>query len=86
MAEKRRAKRSRVLKSAIIQFECGAYSCVVRNFSEVGAALEIPYAALIPHEFELILDKDQMYRHCRVIWRKENRLGVRFGQVDGPRL
>jgi hypothetical protein len=86
MAEKRRAKRSRVLKSAIIQFECGAYSCVVRNFSEVGAALEIPYAALIPHEFELILDNDQMYRHCRVIWRKENRLGVRFGQVDGPRL
>src|SRR4051794_6266924 len=74
------------LKSATIEFDRGAYSCPVRNLSENGAALEVPYAAIIPHEFQLTIQSDQARRHCRVIWRKENRLGVQFGQAEGPQL
>jgi hypothetical protein len=86
MDENRKTNRRRVLKSAIIEFDRSAYSCAVRNLSEVGAALDVPYAVTIPHEFELTLQSDQARRHCRVIWRKENRLGVEFGQVGGPQL
>ena len=82
MDENRRATRRRVLKSATIEFDQGAYSCAVRNLSETGAALDVPYALAIPHEFTLTMDTDQVNRHCRVIWRKENRLGVAFEQVE----
>jgi hypothetical protein len=80
--ENRRATRRRVLKSATIEFDQGAYSCAVRNLSETGAALDVPYALAIPHEFTLTMDTDQVNRHCRVIWRKENRLGVAFEQAE----
>ena len=86
MDENRRTNRRRVLKSAIIEFDRSAYSCAVRNLSEIGAALDVPHAVTIPHEFKLTMYTDQMSRHCRVIWRKENRLGVEFGQVGGPQL
>ena len=66
----------------MIEFDGGAYSCAVRNLSEAGAALDVPYALAIPHEFTLVMETDQVSRHCRVIWRKENRLGVAFGQAD----
>jgi hypothetical protein len=82
MDENRRASRRRVLKSATIEFDRGAHSCAVRNLSEAGAALDVPYALAIPHEFTLTVVTDQVSRHCRVIWRKENRLGVAFAQVD----
>jgi hypothetical protein len=78
MDESRRAVPRRVLKSGTIEFDRGAYSCAVRNLSEAGAALDVPCAVAIPHEFRLIMDTDQLNRHCRVIWRKQNRLGVAF--------
>jgi hypothetical protein len=87
MDEKRRANRRRVLKGAIIEFNCGAHSCSVRNLSEAGAALDVPYAVTIPHEFTLIMETDGASRNCRVIWRKDNRLGVVFEQVHNqPQL
>jgi hypothetical protein len=82
MDENRRSSRRRVLKSATIEFDRGAHSCAVRNLSEAGAALDVPCALAIPHEFTLTVVTDQVSRHCRVIWRKENRLGVAFAQVD----
>jgi len=82
MDENRRATRRRALKSATIEFDRGAYSCAVRNLSEAGAALDVPFALAIPREFKLIMETGQVSRHCRVIWRKDNRLGVAFAQVD----
>jgi hypothetical protein len=55
-------------------------SCIVRNLSETGAALDIPYAVIVPHEFNLIIEGNEASRDCRVVWRKENRLGVEFGR------
>ena len=87
MDEKRRVNRRRVLKGAMIEFNCGAHSCSVRNLSEAGAALDVPYAVTIPHEFTLIMETDGASRNCRVIWREDNRLGVTFEQVDNqPQL
>jgi hypothetical protein len=86
MDDNRRTNRRRVLKGATIEFDRCAYSCAVRNLSEVGAALDVPFAVTIPHEFKLTIERDQIIRHCRAIWRKVNRLGVEFGQVGGPQL
>jgi hypothetical protein len=81
MNENRKANRRGVLESATIEFDRGAHSCLVRNLSERGAALDVPYALAIPHAFELLLGTE-VRRQCRVIWRKENQLGVSFGNAS----
>ena len=86
MDENRRVIRRRVLKTATIEFDRGAHSCAVRNLSEAGAALDVPYALAIPHEFTLIMETDQVSRHCRVVWRKDLRLGVTFEIDNEPQL
>jgi len=78
MAENRRTYRRRVLKSATIEFDRSAFSCTVRNISEVGAALDLPSSFGIPHEFQLVIETNQVTRQCRTIWRQENRIGVTF--------
>ncbi len=76
MLENRRACRRRVLKSAMIEFEGGAFSCAVRNLSDAGAAVDVPTCIGIPPEFNLVIEK--VVRHSRVVWRKDTRIGVRF--------
>jgi hypothetical protein len=44
MNEDRRAVRRPVAMRGIIEFNLGAHSCAVRNLSEAGAALDLPYA------------------------------------------
>jgi hypothetical protein len=63
--------------SAMILFDLGGSSCVVRILSESRAVLDVPDPPGIPKEFDLMV-AGQAARHCRVIWRKRNRLGVAF--------
>lgn len=59
MDEKRDEFRSRVLKAATIRFgNGGAISCVVRNMSSRGAALDVESSLDIPDKFELVIDRD----------------------------
>jgi len=83
MGDNRRAIRRRVLKGGTIEFDRAAFSCTVRSLSDTGAALDVPYAATLPTEFRLIMEAGQLRRPCRVVWRKENRLGVEFGHFGG---
>ncbi|WP_410706048.1 hypothetical protein [Bradyrhizobium sp. BWC-3-1] len=76
--EKRTARRRRVFKSALIEFPGGAFSCVIRNFSDLGANLDVPSASGIPHEFTLIIPSAQSQLSCRAVWRSEGRIGVAF--------
>jgi hypothetical protein len=78
MGENRRAVRRRAFKGGTIEFDGAAFSCAVRNLSEIGAALTVPYEKPIPEEFMLIMETGQIVRRCRVIWRKENQIGVAF--------
>ena len=68
-------------KSAMIEFEGGAFSCAVRNLSDTGAALDVPACVGIPHEFKLRIETDRVTRHCRVVWRREIRIGVAFDHI-----
>jgi PilZ domain len=79
--EHRIAPRQRVLKGASIQFGGAAIDCTVRNLSETGAALEVATSLGIPTEFTLVM---ATARHpCRVVWRKEKRIGITFEKDGG---
>jgi hypothetical protein len=81
MDEKRIASRHRVLKAATIAFGGGGISCVVRNVSEAGAALDVASPLGIPDDFDLLIEADGSRRRCRVMWRTDRRIGVSFAPV-----
>lgn len=74
----RAANRHRVLKAGTIEFGGSAINCMVRNMSNLGAALDVPSPIGIPDHFTLILQADGHHAPCHVIWRKEKRIGIAF--------
>jgi len=78
MDDHRIAPRHRVLKAGTIKFGGGGIDCTVRNFSATGAALNVVSPVGIPDQFELVVLAEKFRRPCRVIWRKEKRIGVAF--------
>lgn len=78
--EKRDKTRNRVLKSGAIEFNGGAIDCVVRNISEAGAALDVASPVGIPEHVTLAVAGSAERYACRVIWRKEKRIGVAFSK------
>ena len=73
--ELRIAARQRVLKRGTIEFGGGAMS-TVRNVSTTGAALDVASPLGIPPRFTLVTGGAEF--PCRVVWRKEKRIGVTF--------
>jgi hypothetical protein len=67
-----------VLKAGSIEFGGGEFECTIRNVSETGAALEVMTPLYIPDRFTLVVQSEQSKRACRVIWRKQRRIGVTF--------
>jgi hypothetical protein len=76
--ESRRAARHRVLKAGVISFGGAAITCTVRNLSDTGASLEVASPIGIPQEFTLVMEVEQRQHPCKVVWRKEKRIGVHF--------
>ena len=79
MDERRDKARHRVLKAGTIEFGGGAIDCTVRNLSDTGAALDVTSPVGIPDRFTLFVQADGTSLSCTVVWRKEKRIGVRFG-------
>ena len=79
MDERRDKARRRVLKAGTIEFGGGAIDCTIRNFSDTGAALDVTSPVGIPERFTLVIQADGTHLACTVVWRKERRIGVRFG-------
>lgn len=79
MNERRDKSRHRVLKAGTIEFGGGAIDCTIRNFSDTGAALDVTSPVGIPEHFTLAIKADGTHLPCTVVWRKEKRIGVRFG-------
>jgi hypothetical protein len=50
--------------------------CTVRNFSSTGAAIWLPNATALPPKFDLLFDNT--IRHCIVVWRQADLIGVKF--------
>lgn len=76
--EKRRAARRSVARAARISFARQSMTCIVRNLSATGAAIEAANLAAIPDSFRLVLEMESTERRCQVAWRRTNRVGVQF--------
>lgn len=79
MKERRQLARLRTLKGGAIIFGLvPTIDCIIRNLSEKGAMVTLEGAAGIPNEFTLLIKPELIKRNCRVVWRKADRIGVRF--------
>lgn len=83
--ERRGTERRQMLKGATIAVggDQAAMPCVVRDFSDDGARLQVACGQAVPETFELVVELDGISCACEVVWRKETRVGVRF--TDTPK-
>src|SRR5437762_2733813 len=85
LQEARKTQRRPALDMGLIRFGDISMSCVLRNVSEGGAALDIGSQVGIPDQFTLIVLPQRKIYSCNVIWRKERRMGVQFtGPNENP--
>ena len=78
LAEARKARRRRVLDMALIRFGEMSASCVIRNLTDAGAALDVGPQNDIPDQFTLIAVAKKKIYSCNIVWRKNRRIGVSF--------
>ena len=76
----------RALEPGMIEFHGRAVSCLVRNLSESGAALDLISPREIPDRFTLALPLEGASHRCHLIWRREMEIGVSFQQKESRRL
>lgn len=84
--ENRVAQRLRVLKNGKIvslDFQ-SVVDCCVRDISATGARIKCPHATTLPNEFRLMMPGDNTIRDARVVWRREELLGVVFTSSPRP--
>jgi len=79
--QQRASTRERVLKPGSIEFGVNSMACMVRNFSEKGAVLDISSSIGLPDSFTPVLTLDARRISARVIWQRNMRLGVAFESI-----
>ena len=84
MEEKRKYPRTEINEPAYVSSRGSVMSCVVRNISPAGAAIDVDNPAFVPKHFRLVMAKDPSIVHeCRVAWIQKKRIGLTFvGIVD----
>lgn len=87
MNERRKNARMRSYLGGRVTFGdgCCVTACVVRNYSEGGALLDLTNAATMPSEFDLDIVAKDWQLPVRMVWRTKARMGVAFG-VSKPRI
>lgn len=76
--DRRDSPRIKTLKGAQLKWLYGVpVHCTVRNLSQSGAKLEV-YEPVLQNTFDLVFDLDERRYSCRVVWRKEPFIGVKF--------
>ena len=78
MEERRRGPRADVDEPAYISSHGSSTRCRVVNISAEGAAIEVPDPVFVPARFQLMTENDRVLRDCRIVWTKQNRIGVIF--------
>ena len=82
---RRAAPRQKTLKGAEIVLPLGLpVRCIVRNISATGAKLEV-LGPILSTTFDIVFDDDKWPRRsCRIVWRKDTAIGVKF-EISEPR-
>ena len=75
--DRRELSRRKVLRGGRAVWPNGdSTKVIVYNLSDTGARLEI--CGPVPNTFDIVIDGDQYPLSCRVVWRRVNRIGVKF--------
>jgi hypothetical protein len=82
MEEKRKHPRTEINAPAYVSSGGSVMSCMVRNISREGAAIEIENPAFVPSRFRLVMADNSEVRECRIAWIQKNRIGLSF--VEAP--
>jgi hypothetical protein len=78
MEEKRKHPRTEITERAYVSSGGSVMSCIVRNISPEGAAIDVENPAFVPPCFRLVMAKDSSVRECRIAWIQQNRIGLTF--------
>ena len=78
MEDRRRGPRADVDEPAYISSHGSSTRCRVVNISAEGAAIDVPDPVFVPARFQLMTETDRVVRDCRIVWTKQNRIGVIF--------
>ena len=78
MEEKRKYPRTEINEPAYVSAGGSVMSCVVRNISPEGAAIDVENPAFVPQSFRLVMKSDSSVRDCRIAWIQKNRIGLTF--------
>ena len=78
--ERRVAARKRILKSGMVVLRESALPCKIIDLSDMGAGLALSGASHIPNFFTLLIP-DYAPVFCKIIWRRQERLGVTFREL-----
>jgi hypothetical protein len=83
MEEKRKHPRTDINEPAYVSSGGSVMSCIVRNISAEGAAIDVENPAFVPSRFRLVMAKDSSVRECQIAWIQKNRIGLMFADAAG---
>jgi len=78
MEERRKHPRTEINEPAYVSSAGSVMSCMVRNISPEGAAIDVENPAFVPARFRLVMAKDKSVYECVMIWIQKNRIGLSF--------
>ncbi|CAO4169779.1 PilZ domain-containing protein [Methylorubrum aminovorans] len=86
ISEKRQETRKRTFLKGRIHFNKGASSmdCLIRDFSEMGARLELSETNTLPESFDLYIPQKEMTLRSNLRWRRGDAVGVAFAEAHKP--
>jgi PilZ domain len=78
MDERRKHPRTEINQPGYVSSGGSVMSCVVRNISPEGAAIDVDNPAFVPPRFRLVIASDGTVYQCRIAWLQKNRIGLTF--------
>ena len=78
MEEKRKHPRTEINEPAYVSSGGSVMSCMVRNISPDGAAIDVENPAFVPPHFRLVMVSDSSIHECSIVWIQQKRIGVTF--------
>ena len=78
--ERRSVGKTVVSKGALLFFSAqrGVFTCEVRDATNVGTQIRLNRLSVLPPNFELSFDNFRSVRKCRLIWRRDEYIGIAF--------
>ena len=80
MKDRRKLHRNRVYYGGMLAFNArnSTMTCVVRNFSRLGAKIAFEGSVLLPDEFDFVVERKSLSCVARMAWRSRNEAGLTF--------